>query len=66
MDRFEKLWGSPGAKSYSQFLLELVSNARQANLSVYSDVIARNLRIAKEDVDHVDAVVMDRVPHSAV
>ncbi len=64
-EKFEKQWNSGDAKSYSQYLLELVSKARQVNPNVSADVIARNLRIERDDIQYVDAIVNDNVPNDA-
>ncbi len=61
-ERFEQQWSSGDAKSYSQYLLELVAKARRVNPNVSVDVIARNLKIDREDLQHVDAIVTDSIP----
>jgi hypothetical protein len=60
-ERFESLWDSEEAKSYSQYLLELVTRARQTNPNFSADVIAKNLRVEREDIEYVDAIVTDNV-----
>jgi hypothetical protein len=60
-ERFERLWDSEEAKSYSQYLLSLVERARQTNPNFSSVVIAKNLRVEREDIEYVDAIVTDNV-----
>ncbi len=52
-EMFDMQWESSDAKTYSQFLSELVAKARQFNPDVSSAVIAKNLKIDKEDVESV-------------
>ena len=60
-ERFERLWDSEEAKSYSQYLLNLVERARQTNPNFSAGVIAKNLRVEREDIEYVDAIVTDNV-----
>ncbi len=59
-ERFEKQWHSADAISYTDFLSELVTKARRFNPEVSSDVIAHNLRIAKEDIEHAESASHER------
>ncbi|MDA4128496.1 MAG: hypothetical protein OK422_03435 [Thaumarchaeota archaeon] len=47
---FESYWSSAEARSYDQYLTELVTQARTANPSISVDLIADNLGIDKGDV----------------
>jgi hypothetical protein len=58
-EKFENQWNSPEAKTYSQYLLELVASARHTNPNVSARVIADNLKVDKEDIEYVDAIVSD-------
>lgn len=60
-EKFEGLWNSEEAKSYSQYLLELVTKARQTNPNFSVGVIANNLKVEREDIEYVDAIVTDNV-----
>lgn len=54
---FEEQWGTPGAKSCEDYLIELVGNARASNPSASPELIAGNLGVEKEDVEGaLDAV----------
>ena len=48
---FEEQWGTPGARSYDDYLRELVGNARTSNPSASPELIGGNLGIGKEDVE---------------
>ncbi|MDG6940005.1 MAG: hypothetical protein JRN39_06355 [Nitrososphaerota archaeon] len=63
-DRFEQLWESAEAVSYAQYILDLAGRARQTNPNVSCDVIASNLKVEKEDVEYVDAILKDRIAGS--
>lgn len=52
-ESFDRQWESSAAKTYSQLLTELVAKARQFNPDVSSEVIAKNLKIDKKDVESV-------------
>ncbi len=51
--QFESQWAAGEAKSYEQYLSELVGQARASNPSISSDLIANNLGIESADVDAV-------------
>ncbi len=61
-EKFESQWSSDDAKTYSQYLLELVAKARQTTPNVSARVIASNLKVDKGDIEYVDAIVTDSVP----
>ena len=63
-ERFERQWHSSEARTYTQFLSELIYQARQFNPKVSSDVIARNLKVDKEDIDQAEMMPLDRFRHS--
>ena len=64
-EKFENQWSSAEAKTYSQYLLELVASARQTTPNVSARVIANNLKVDKEDIEYVDAIVTDSLASSA-
>jgi hypothetical protein len=64
-EKFESQWNSPEAKTYSQYLLELVASARQTTPNVSARVIANNLKVDKEDIEYVDAIVSDSLASGA-
>jgi hypothetical protein len=61
-EKFESQWSSGDAKTYSQYLLELVAKARQTTPNVSARLIASNLKVDKDDIDYVDGIVTDSVP----
>jgi hypothetical protein len=61
-ERFESQWDSGEAKTYSQYLLELVAKARETTPNVSARVIANNLKVDEADIEYVDAIVTDSVP----
>jgi hypothetical protein len=64
-EKFESQWSSPEAKTYSQYLLELVASARHTTPNVSARVIANNLKVDKEDIEYVDAIVSDSLAKAA-
>ena len=48
---FEEQWGHPGARTYEDYLKELVGQARASNTSASSELMASNLGVGKEDVE---------------
>lgn len=48
---FEEQWAMPGARTYQDYLLELVGQARVSNPGASPELIAGNLGIGKEDVE---------------
>jgi hypothetical protein len=50
---FEEQWSAPGAKSYEDYLRELVGQARASNPSASAELIAGNLGVGREDVEQV-------------
>ncbi len=63
-ERFESQWDSGEAKTYSQYLLELVAKARETTPNVSARVIANNLKVDEADIEYVDAIVTDSVPRA--
>lgn len=53
-ERFDRQWYSTEARSYSQFLSELIYKARQFNPEISAEVIARNFKIDREDVESAE------------
>ncbi|HKT21266.1 MAG TPA: hypothetical protein VJR06_01395 [Nitrososphaerales archaeon] len=48
---FEEQWATPGARTYEDYLMELVGQARASNPSASSELIGGNLGVGKEDVE---------------
>ncbi len=48
---FEEQWSTPGAKTYGEYLMELVGQARASNPNTSPELIAGNLGVGKEDVE---------------
>jgi hypothetical protein len=50
---FETQWGAAGAKSYEDYLKELVGQARESNPSASPELMAGNLGVGTDDVERV-------------
>ncbi|MDG7010706.1 MAG: hypothetical protein JRN57_01170 [Nitrososphaerota archaeon] len=48
---FEEQWAAPGARTYHDYLRELVGQARASNPSASSELMAGNLGVGNEDVE---------------
>ena len=48
---FAEQWATPGARTYKEYLMELVGQARGSNPSTSSELVAGNLGVGKEDVE---------------
>ncbi|MDE1857903.1 MAG: hypothetical protein KGI26_02385 [Thaumarchaeota archaeon] len=57
---FEEQWAAPGARTYQDYLMELVGQARVSNTSASPELIAGNLGIGKEDVEATLAALVGR------
>jgi hypothetical protein len=50
---FEARWSSPETKTYKQYLSAVVTNARQSNPAISSELIASNLKLDRGEVEGV-------------
>lgn len=58
-EKFEELWNSSEAKTYEQYLRELVTQAFSVEAGVSSELLANNLGVEKADIEEILHIIKD-------